>query len=117
MTLLELSDDEMEVGPSVATAKDDAWTPKVKVSSQFCANFKGYKLQNQSTLDIEKKLDFEKLNLLPVLLEASILLEICVDVCLNGRLPGGRKVGIQIWILPHVRKENKCSYFPKPVQS
>ena len=30
---LELSDDEMEVGPSVAVAKDDAWTPKVKVST------------------------------------------------------------------------------------
>merc|ERR1712020_597187 len=29
---LELSDDEMEVGPSVTKAKDDtAWTPKVKV--------------------------------------------------------------------------------------
>ena len=28
---LELSDDEMEVGPTVINAKDDAWTPKVKV--------------------------------------------------------------------------------------
>lgn len=28
---LELSDDEMDVGPSVTVAKDDAWTPKVKV--------------------------------------------------------------------------------------
>ena len=28
---LELSDDEMDVGPTVINAKDDAWTPKVKV--------------------------------------------------------------------------------------
>ena len=28
---LELSDDEMDVGPTVNTSKDDAWTPKVKV--------------------------------------------------------------------------------------
>ena len=31
---LELSDDEMDVGPSVTNAKDDAWTPKVKVISK-----------------------------------------------------------------------------------
>ena len=32
---LELSDDEMEVGSFMASAKDDAWTPKVKVSSYY----------------------------------------------------------------------------------
>ena len=32
---LELSDDEMEVGSFMASAKDDAWTPKVKVSFDY----------------------------------------------------------------------------------
>ena len=32
---LELSDDEMEVGSFMASAKDDAWTPQVKVSSYY----------------------------------------------------------------------------------
>ena len=30
---LDLSDDEMEIGPSVAAAKDDAWNPKVRVKN------------------------------------------------------------------------------------
>ena len=34
---LELSDDEMEVGSFMAAAKDDAWTPKVKVSVNILA--------------------------------------------------------------------------------
>ena len=34
---LELSDDEMEVGSFMASAKDDAWTPKVKVSRNILA--------------------------------------------------------------------------------
>ncbi len=36
---LELSDDEMEVGPSVILAKDDAWTPKVKVKKKNISLF------------------------------------------------------------------------------
>ena len=38
-------------------------------------------------------------------------------VCLNGCLPGGRKVGIPLGILLHVWEQNKCSYFSKPGQS
>jgi hypothetical protein len=30
---LDLSDDEMEIGPNVTQAKDDAWSPKVRVKS------------------------------------------------------------------------------------
>ena len=31
--------------------------------------------------------------------------------CLNGRLPEGRKLGIPLGILPHVREQKKRSYF------
>ena len=42
---LELSDDEMDVGPSVTVAKDDAWTPKVKVWYFFHFKKQGRKRQ------------------------------------------------------------------------
>ena len=38
---LELSDDEMEVGSFMASAKDDAWTPKVKFSMNILAVYVG----------------------------------------------------------------------------
>ena len=37
--------------------------------------------------------------------------------CLIGRLPEGRKVDIPLGILPHVREQNKYSYFARPGQS
>ena len=50
--------------------------------------------------------------------EEEAMLTVDAYVCLFEWMPSQRKeVGIPLGILPHIREQNKRSYFPRPGQS